>query len=85
MIQFTYQITDALGIHARPAGQLVKQAKAFSSVVKIKKGEKEADMKGLMGLMTLSVKQGEIVTVSVEGPDEEQAAKELEAFMKENL
>lgn len=85
MTQFTYTIQDPNGIHARPAGLLVKAAQGFASTVRLTKGEKSADLKRLFALMGLNVKQGDTVTLSAEGPDEAQAASALEAFFRENL
>lgn len=82
---FEYVITDEVGIHARPAGLLVKKASEYASNVNICKDGKSADAKRLIGIMGLGVKKGDTVTVNVEGPDEEQAKKELEQFFKENL
>lgn len=85
MKEFCYTITDSEGIHARPAGEFVKEAKKFASDVKIVKGEKSADAKKIFGLMSLGVKQGEEILVQIEGTDEEEAATGLEKFLKENL
>ena len=85
MKSFQYVITDAEGIHARPAGDFVKAAKGFASSVQITKGGKTVDAKKIFGLMGLGVKQGEEVTIDVEGEDEEAAAAALETFLKENL
>ncbi|MDD2970804.1 MAG: HPr family phosphocarrier protein [Lachnospiraceae bacterium] len=85
MKQFTYKVTDELGIHARPAGLLVKEAAKFQSSIKIKNGTKEADAKRLLNVMTLAVKQGNTVTVAADGADEADAVKTLEAFFKANL
>lgn len=85
MKEFKYTITDPEGIHARPAGILVKQAAKYMSIIKIVKGQKSADAKRLFGLMGLGVKTGEEVTVTVEGADEDIAVKELETFFEENL
>lgn len=85
MKEFNYVITDKEGIHARPAGEFVKAAKAFSSSVKVEKGGKSVDAKKIFGLMGLGVKCGEEITVQVDGADEETAAAELETFLKENL
>ena len=75
MKEFTYTITDPEGIHARPAGELVKAAKAFESAIKLNKEGKSADCKRVFGIMGLAVKQGQTVTVTVEGSDEEAAAQ----------
>jgi len=85
MKEFTYVITDKEGIHARPAGELVKLAKGYTSSVSILKDGKKADAKKVFGLMGLGVKQGMEITVQVEGDDEEAAATALETFLKENL
>lgn len=85
MKAFNYTITDEVGIHARPAGMLVKEAKKYASNVTIVKGGKKADAKKLMILMSLGVKCGEEITVEVEGEDEEVASAALETFFKENL
>ena len=85
MKEFTYTNTDPNGIHARPAGLLVKQLKAYKSTVTIFKGDKNVDMKKLLALMGLGVKQGDLVTVRVEGDDEEACAAELEKFLKETF
>ena len=85
MKEFNYTITDEIGIHARPAGMLVKKAKAFESSVTIAKGEKEAALTKLMAVMALGVKHGDTVTVKAEGADEEAAIAEIKKFFEENL
>lgn len=85
MKSFEYTITDEVGIHARPAGLLVKEAKQYDSVIKISKDGKSAEAKKLMALMGLGVKKGETVTVTVEGGDEEAVAAKMEEFFKNNL
>ncbi len=85
MKEFTYTITDREGIHARPAGLLVKEAAKFQSAVTLHKGEKSGDAKRIFAVMGLAAKCGEEIRVSVEGADETEAAAALEAFLKENL
>ncbi len=86
MKQFTYTITDPVGIHARPAGLLVKAVKALDSTVTIAKADgKSAGGAKLMALMGLGIKQGETVTVTLEGGNEDANAASLEQFFKDNL
>lgn len=85
MKSFNYTITDPVGIHARPAGLLVKEAKQYDSTITITKDGKSADAKKLMALMSLGVKQGDTVEVSVEGGDEGTVAAKMEEFFKNNL
>ena len=86
MKQFTYTITDPVGIHARPAGLLVKAAKALDSTVTITKADgKSAAATKLMAVMGLGVKTGETITFTIEGGDEEASAAAMEQFCKENM
>ncbi len=86
MKSFEYTITDPVGIHARPAGLLVKEVKGYSgSTVTISKGDKSVNALKLMALMQMGIKQGDTVKVDVEGGDEEAVAAAIEAFFKANL
>ena len=85
MKTFDYTITDEVGIHARPAGILVKEAKSYASKIIINKGTLKAEATKLMAIMTLGVKKGDTITVTVEGDDEDAAAPAIEKFFKENL
>lgn len=85
MKEFKYVITDELGIHARPAGLLVKEAAKFESDIKIKKGEKEADAKRIFGIMGLAAKKGDEIVLTADGADEADAIAAIEEFLKANL
>ncbi|MCI8508916.1 MAG: HPr family phosphocarrier protein [Lachnospiraceae bacterium] len=85
MKEFTYVITDAIGIHARPAGMLVKEAKNFSSTITLEANGKSADATKLMAVMSLGVKSGAEVVIKAEGDDEDAAIAKMEEFMKANL
>lgn len=85
MQKFSYVIKDEVGIHARPAGLLVKEAKKYASTVTIRKDAKSAAATKLMAVMGLGVKCGDTVDVEVEGPDEETACEEIKAFFEANL
>ena len=86
MKKFEYTITDPVGIHARPAGLLVKAAKALDSAVTIEKvGGKSAAATKLMAVMGLGIKQGDTVSVTVEGGNEEASAAAMEKFFQDNL
>ena len=85
MKTFEYTITDEVGIHARPAGLLVKEAKKYDEVITVIKGDKSAEARKLMALLGLCVVKGDTVTVSVEGANEDVTVVEVEKFFKENL
>lgn len=85
MKSFKYVIKEAVGIHARPASLLTKEAASFSSSVLIESGGKRADAKRLLALMALGIKCGQEVTFLIEGGDEDTAAESLENFCNRNL
>lgn len=86
MKEFSYTIKDAVGIHARPAGNLAKLAKGYAGTkVTIEKGGKSVDVTKLMMLMGMGIKCGDTVNFTVEGPDEEAAAAAVKEFMESNL
>lgn len=86
MMKFEYIITDPVGIHARPAGLLVKAAKVLDSTVTIQKADgKSAVATKLMALMGLGIKCGDTVTVIIEGGNEETSRAAMEQFFKDNF
>lgn len=85
MKSFSYTVKDELGIHARPAGMLVKEVKNFQSKVTLEKDGKTVDASRLMAVMSMGVKKDQTVTVTVEGDDEEAACEALKAFFETNL
>lgn len=86
MKKFEYTINDPVGIHARPAGLLAKEAKTLGSTVTIVTADgRSATASKLMALMGLGIKQGDTVSVIIEGGDEEANAAVMEQFFKDNL
>lgn len=85
MKEFTYTISDQDGIHARPAGLLVKEAGKYRSDIILRLGEKEGDAKRIFSVMSLGIRCGQTITVTISGEDEETAAKAMEEFLKKNL
>ncbi|MFQ9511801.1 MAG: HPr family phosphocarrier protein [Lachnospiraceae bacterium] len=85
MKTFNYIIKDEIGIHARPAGLLAKEAKGLDSTITISCNGKSADAKKLMALMAMGVKHNDEITVTVEGGNEEEIAAHMEEFFRNNL
>lgn len=86
MKKFAYTIQEANGVHARPAGLLVKAAKALDSTITLETAAgRSAAATRLMAVMGLGTKQGDTVTVTVEGGDEEASTAAMEKFFSENL
>ena len=85
MKEIKYTIKDELGIHARPAGLLVKKCAGFKCDIRIGRPDKMVDAKRVIGVMTLNMKCGDELHLTFDGPDEEAAATEVETFLKDNL
>jgi len=84
-VKFQHTITEEMGLHARPAGLLVRKAKSLPCTVTVACREKSCEATKLMKLMCLEARQGDVLDVTVEGPEEETAAEELRDFLQENL
>ena len=85
MVNFKYIITDPEGIHARPAGELVKAAKEFNSKISIEKDGKSGDCKKIFSIIALAVKSGNEVKITCGGDDEAAACERIQQFMKDNM
>ena len=85
MKTFTYIIKDKEGIHARPAGIIVAEAKKYSSSISITNKGTKAELKRIFGVMGLCVKSNEEVLVEIDGSDEELAYTKLKELFEENL
>ena len=85
MRTFNYVITDELGMHARPAGGLVKEASQFLADIKIQKGDRQVNAKRLLSVMGLAIMKGEEICITADGEDEAEALIAIEAFLRKNL
>lgn len=85
MKTFTYVIRDRDGIHARPAGIVIAEAKKYVCNLTITNKGRTVDLKRIFALMGLCIKCGETIEVKAEGPDEEAAIAAVEAAFKGNL
>lgn len=85
MKTFNYTIQDKLGIHARPAGLIVKEAQKYDVTITIEANGKSADASKIIAVMALGAKQGTAVTVKVEGADEAVAMEEIKKIFEANL
>ena len=86
MKTFSYTITDSAGIHARPAGLLVKAAREFPQTkITVACGDKSALATQLMKLMGLGARKGDAITVAAEGEREQEAIAAMEKFFREHF
>ena len=85
MKQFTYEVKDELGLHARIATELINCLKDVESRVTLEDREKTADAKKLFSVMALCVQQGDLLSFTIEGEDEEKVYGELKEFCRRFL
>lgn len=83
MIQFQVTVTVEGGLHARPAALLVSRTSQSQSRITLNKGEKKADGRSILGIMTLGVTQGDHLTIQVDGSDEEHVAAEIQELFNQ--
>lgn len=87
MVEFEYSVQDKAGLHARPAGVIVKAATPFKSEIFLKNMHtgNQADCKKLFALMNLGVKYETPIKITVSGNDEVIAAEKMKEIIKESL
>ncbi|EIT87026.1 phosphocarrier protein Chr [Fictibacillus macauensis ZFHKF-1] len=83
MIEKKVTVLLKTGLQARPAALFVQEANRYSSTVFVEKDGKKANAKSIMGIMSLAIRSGADLTISVDGHDEAEAMKALEAFITE--
>lgn len=77
MPKLQLEITNAVGLHARPAALFVEEANKFASDITVTLEDTEADAKSILDVLLLGANKGSIITIKAEGADAELA---LEAF-----
>lgn len=85
MKELKYIITDEMGLHARSAGRLVKMASGFACDIRIGTAVKMVNAKGILGVMALALKQNDELTMTFDGPDEDEAYTAIKAFLWEYM
>ncbi len=85
MIVKNYVILAPEGIHARPATALIRLTKNFKSVFSLKKDDKTVRLNSMLNILSMGAKGGDTISVIIAGEDEDDAAKAVDKFFKENL
>ena len=85
MLKKTITIGLSSGLEARPVAMLVQIASQFDSQIYVENNNARVNAKSIMAVMSLGVKQGNEVTFTFEGEDEDAAYEAISAFVKENL
>jgi len=82
MFSATVTVKNRTGLHARPASQLVQLSKKFESRLRIINGDDEIDPKSIISLLSGGISQGATVEISAEGPDEQDAVRDIVALIE---
>ena len=85
MVERNVKIINKLGIHARPAAEIVKTASRFGSNITIVRDDLEVNGKSIMGVMMLAAEQGSTIALKADGPDAEAALDALEAVIADGF
>jgi catabolite repression HPr-like protein len=81
MIKKSIKVQISNGLEARPVALLVQVASQFESAVYVEADTKRINAKSIMGMMTLGLNEGECVTISAEGADEQEAMQGIEQYL----
>ncbi len=82
MVRKEITIMNELGLESKTAAMLIQKASNYKSSVWIEKGDRKANAKSLLGILSLGIASGTKVALILEGEDEEKAANELEEYAK---
>lgn len=77
MVERQVRVVNRLGLHARPAAEIVKTAAKFKSEITIIRDDLEVNGKSIMGVMMLAAEYGATITLRTDGPDEKEAVAAL--------
>lgn len=85
MLQKDITIINKLGLHARAAAKFVTLASQFESTIEVARGTQKVNGKSIMGVMMLAASKGTTLTVSADGPDEDQAIAQIESLIQDRF
>jgi phosphotransferase system HPr (HPr) family protein len=85
MPEITLTVNHEVGLHARPAAMFVKTAKQFSSTIEVAHGQRKANAKSILGILTLGAEQGAIITIHADGEDADAALAALQRLVDANF
>jgi phosphocarrier protein len=82
MIEINLILTNKLGLHARPASDFTKLATGFKSKITLMAKGKTVDAKSILMVLTMGIRQGELLSITAEGPDEVECIEVLKKFIE---
>lgn len=85
MVKREMTITNNIGLHARPATFFIQKANSFKSSIWIEKDDRKVNAKSLLGVLSLGIAKGMVVTLVAEGQDENDAVEGLIELVQSGL
>jgi phosphocarrier protein len=85
MVSREVTVKNSVGLHARPATFFIQKANEFKSSIFVEKEERRINAKSLLGLLSLGIVQGTVITIMAEGADDEDAVAALEELITSNF
>ncbi|MCL6587566.1 MAG: HPr family phosphocarrier protein [Anoxybacillus sp.] len=82
MVEKQVEVLLKTGLQARPAALFVQEANRFSSDIYLEKDGKKVNAKSIMGLMSLAISSGSVITLIADGPDESEALDALTKYVQ---
>ncbi len=81
MISRDVTITNAIGLHARPATFFIQKANSYQSSIWVEKEDRKVNAKSLLGVLSLGIAQGMTIKLIADGSDEQEALEGLDALV----
>lgn len=85
MVEHNLKIINQLGLHARPAALIAQTAGNFVSAISLAKDDVKVDAKSIMGVMMLAAEHGSTLQLTVDGPDEKEAAAAIKQLFDDKF
>lgn len=79
------EVNNIVGLHARPATFFIQKANSYSCSVWVENGDKRANAKSLLGVLSLGIDKGTTITIIADGPQENKAVEELTELIRNGL
>jgi len=75
------EISNTVGLHARPATYFIQKANSYRSSIWVENSDRRANAKSLLGILSLGISKGDIITILADGVDEAEAVDGLVALI----
>ena len=85
MVSSEVTVSNAVGLHARPATFFIQRANSFKSSIWVEKDDRKVNAKSLLGVLSLGIVKGTTITIIADGTDDDEAVKTLVSVIESNF